>query len=308
MKSVLISASAAVMLAACGGGGGGSVPPQDATGIINIAITDAAVDNVDVVNVRFTGVTLKPQSGDEMVFEFDTPKDIDLLALQGGNTAELLSNEQVPVGPYNWLRLAVLAEFDNDFDSYAMMDDGTQLEIRVPSGSQSGLKLVSGFTVTQDNSTNIVIDWDLRKALSDPPGQPGLHLRPALRVTDMASFGTLNGTVDLALLEDATCTNDLVEDTGNAVYLYAGEVMDPPDISGADTDPVATATVSKGLDEIYRYEVSYLSVGEYTAALTCQASDDEVETEETIDFLVVTTGVMIANGETTELNFAAPAP
>ena len=307
MKSVLISASAAVMLAACGGGGG-SAPPQDATGIINIAITDAAVDNVDVVNVRFTGVTLKPQSGDELVFEFDTPKDIDLLALQGGNTAELLSNTQVPVGPYNWLRLAVLAEFDNDFDSYAMMEDGTQLEIRVPSGSQSGLRLVSGFTVTQNNSTNIVIDWDLRKALSDPPGQPGLHLRPALRVTDMASFGTLNGTVDLALLEDATCTNDLVEDTGNAVYLYTGEVTEPQDIRGADTDPVATATVSKDTDEIYRYEVSYLSVGEYTAALTCQASDDEVETEETIDFLVVTTGVMIANGETTELNFAAPAP
>ena len=82
----------------------------------------------------------------------------------------------------------------------------------------------------------------------------------------------------------------------------------PPDISGADTDPVATATVSKGVEEIYRYEVSYLSVGEYTAALTCQASDDEVETVETIGFLVVTTGVMISTGVTTELNFTAPAP
>lgn len=306
MKHALMAAGAALTLAACGGGG--SAPPQDATGTINIAMTDAAVDNVDAVNVRFTGVTLKPQSGDEMDYIFDAPKDIDLLSLQGGNTAELLSNTQVPVGAYNWIRLAVQAEFDNDFDSYAMMDDGTQVELRVPSGSQSGLKLVSGFTVTQDNATHIVIDWDLRKALSDPQGQPGMHLRPALRVTDMASFGTLSGTVDLVLLEDATCTNDLVADSGNAVYVYNGEVTEPLDIRGLDTDPVATATVSKGTDEIYRYEVSYLSVGEYTAALTCQASDDEVEIEEPIEFLVITTGVDIANGETTIVNFAAPAP
>ena len=305
MKHVLIFAGATLMLAACGGGG--SAPEQDATGIVNIAMTDAAVDNVDVVNVRFTGVTLKPQSGDELVYVFDTAKDIDLMTLQGGNTAELLSNTQVPVGPYNWIRLAVQAEFDTVFDSYAMMEDGTQLELRVPSGGQSGLKLVSGFTVTQNNSTNIVIDWDLRKALSDPQGQPGLHLRPALRVTDMASFGTLNGTVELALLEDASCTNDLVADTGNAVYLYADEVTEPSDIRSLDTDPVATATVSKGTDEIYRYEVSYLSVGEYTAALTCQSSDDEVETDETIEFLVVITGVVISNGETTEVNFTAPS-
>lgn len=307
MNHVHFALSAALFLAACGGDGSQPQPQQDATGTINISMTDAAVDNVDVVNVRFAGIALKPQSGDEIVYDFDTPKDIDLLTLQGGNTAELLSNTQVPVGEYNWVRLAVLAEFDNVYDSYALMDDGTQLELRVPSGSQAGLKLVSGFTVTQDNSTNIVIDWDLRRSLSNPRGQPGLHLRPALRITDMASFGTLSGNVDLALLENDTCTNDLVADTGNAVYIYDGEVTEPLDIRSMDTDPVVTATVSKASDETYRYEVPYLSVGEYTAALTCQASDDEAETEEPIAFLVVTTGVMISNGETTVVDFTAPA-
>ena len=213
-------------------------------------MTDAAVDYVNVVNVRFTGVTLKPQSGDVLTFEFSEAKNIDLLALQDGRTEELLPAIRVPAGRYNWIRLAVLAEFDNVFDSYAMLDDGTQVELRVPGGSESGLKLVSGFTVTQDQATNIVVDWDLRKALTDPSGQPGMHLRPALRVTDMASFGTLSGTVDTALIEGENCTNDLLADTGNAVYVYAGDVAEPQDISDQDSDPITTATVRKAADVI----------------------------------------------------------
>lgn len=295
-------------LTACGGGGGDPAPVEDATGVINIALTDATVDEVDVVNVRFTGLTLKPQMGGEIVYVFDAPKDIDLLTLRGGVTAQLLPDSRVPVGAYNWVRLAVDAEFDNVFDSYAMLTDGTQVELRVPSGSQSGLKLVSGFTITQDQSTNIVIDWDLRKALSDPQGQPGLHLRPALRVTDMAAFGTLNGTVAEALVEGDECTNDPIAGTGSAVYIYAGEVVDPLDIRGADTDPLVTATVSQDAGGVYRYEVNYLSVGEYTVAFTCQASDDVPDSEEAIDFSPVVTGVLINNGETTTLPLEPPAP
>ncbi len=306
MKHIIFAAGAMLALAACGGGGSSPEPEQEATGIVAIAMTDAAVDYVNVVNVRFTGVTLKPQSGDMLTFEFSEAKDIDLLALQDGRTEELLPGTRVPVGRYNWIRLAVQAEFDNVFDSYAMLNDGTQVELRVPGGSESGLKLVSGFTVTQDQATNIVVDWDLRKALTDPTGQPGMHLRPALRVTDMASYGTLSGTVDTALIEDENCSNDLLADTGNAVYVYAGDVSVPQDISDQDSDPVATATVRMAADGTYHYEVSFLSVGEYTAAFTCQASDDEPDTVQTIEFPAVVNAVMISNGETTSVDFVSP--
>ena len=307
-KNILIGLAALGLVTACGGGGGASAPETGQTGILSIAITDAAVENVDVVNVRFTGVTLKPQSGESMEFVFDTPLDIDLLTLQNGNTAELLGDTVVPVGPYNWIRLAVEAEFDNVFDSYAILSDTQeQVELRVPSGSQSGLKLVSGFTVTADQSTNIVVDWDLRMALTAPQGQPGLFLRPALRVTDMSSYGTLEGTVDSALVEDADCNNDLVAGTGNAVYLYPGEVLDPLDIRGAETDPVVTATVSKDSEEVYRYSVTYLSAGEYTAAFTCDAALDEPDTEDEIVLAPVLTGIVISEGVTTTVDFEAPS-
>lgn len=280
-RTVLATAAFSLCIAGCGGGGSpAGNTAGNATGVINIAITDAPVDDVSVVNVQFTGVLLKPADGDEIEIVFDAPKDFDLLTLTNGMTAELLPDTVVPVGSYNWIRLVVNAEFDNVFDSYAMVPTG-QVELRVPSGSQNGLKLVSGFTVTQNQSKNMVIDWDLRKALSNPQGQPGMHLRPALRITDMAMYGTLTGTIDAALVNDSeNCTNDLAADTGNAVYLYNGAVESPGDIGDAGNDPFATAAVTQNEAGDYTYEVHFLSVGEYSAAFTCQASDDDPEVDE----------------------------
>ena len=130
-------AGASVFIAGCGGGGGGGDgggpgPTESATGILNIAITDAPVDEVSIVNVQFTGLTLKPASGDEIEIIFDAPKDFDLLTLTGGLTAELLSDTEVPAGGYNWVRLAVNAEFDNVFDSYAMKSTGEGNRVASP--------------------------------------------------------------------------------------------------------------------------------------------------------------------------------
>ena len=298
--NLLVAAGASVLIAGCGGGGG-SAPAESPTGILNIAITDAPVDVVSKVNVQFTGVTLKPASGDEIEIVFDTPKDIDLLTLTDGATADLLPDTEVPTGSYIWVRLAVNAKFDNDFDSYAMTPTG-QMELQIPSGSETGLKLVSGFTVTANQSTNLIIDWDLRRALSDPIGQAGLHLRPALRVTDMAVFGTLSGTVAETLVTDASCSNDLAAQTGNAVYIYNGMTDTPGDIADAVSDPFMTATVTQDAAGAYTYEVNYLSVGEYTAAFTCQANDDISDADDDIVFTESQT-FMIEDGITTVIDF-----
>jgi hypothetical protein len=200
------------------------------------------------------------------------------------------------------MRLAVNAEFDNVYDSYAITPTG-QVELRVPSGSQNGLKLVSGFTVTQDQTTHLVIDWDLRKALSDPVGQPGLHLRPALRVTDMALFGTLSGTVAEALVMDTSCSNDLAAQTGNAVYIYSGMIDTPGDIGDAENDPFMTATVTQDGAGAYTYEVNFLSVGDYTAAFTCQANDDDAESDDDDIMFSAPQSFAIEDGVTTVVNF-----
>jgi hypothetical protein len=118
----------------------------------------------------------------------------------------------------------------------------------------------------------------------------------------MALFGTLSGTVAEALVTDASCINDLVAQTGNAVYIYNGMMDTPGDIGDAENEPFTTATVTQDGAGAYTYEVNFLSVGEYTAAFTCQANDDDSETDTDIVFSPPQS-FAIEDGVTTELNF-----
>lgn len=293
-------------LAACSSGGDDSgITSTD--GSLTLDVTDASVDNVQEIWVEFTGVRLQPQDGDAIDITFDTPISVDMLTLTGGNSESLLNGEPVPAGTYDWMALQVNAEFDSELDSYVMTDAGGQEEIQVPSGSQQGLRLVSPFTITADQETSFLIDWDMRMGLVNPDGQPGFLLRPAFRLIDMTEFGTLSGTIAMNHVTDDSCTNDLSADTGNAVYIYAEfdtSADDPDDIDGsAGPTPEATATVEQDADGDYVYE-TILSPGDYTVAFTCQAADDSVDTDEDIAFVLPSEpGITITDGETSTVDF-----
>lgn len=293
-----------IALTACGGGGGGGSSSGNTDGTFSLALTDAAVDNAAEVYVQVTGVSLKPQSGNTIEFMFDPAMDIDLLTLVGENSITLLNNEVVPAGGYNWIALSVNAEFDSVFDSYIVDDVGGMIELAIPSGSQSGLRLVSGFTVTANQNSSFVIDWDLRKGLTDPVGQPGWLLKPALRITDMTEHGGITGTVADDLLMDADCSNDLAEDVGNAVYVYEGDVADPDDIGGlVGTAPLTTAPVTQDQSNgVYTYSVAFLSPGDYTAALNCQGLSEDPDADDELVFLQPT-GTTVVDGEDSVVNF-----
>ncbi len=302
---------AAAALAGCGSGDSVVNPPPEEFGTLNIGLTDAPVDEVSEVVVEFTGVTLQRAGGERIEETFDTPRSIDLLQLQNGTTADLLSNTTVPAGDYQWIRLGVNAEFDGILDSYATLSvGGGQVELRVPGGSQSGVQLNSGFSVLQGQSTNLVIDWDLRKALTNPGGQPGWFLRRSLRVTDLSESGTLTGTVDDLLVNDASCANDLMADTGNVVYVFETGDATPSDVRGADTDPFVTANVTQNDNGIYDFTINFMPVGAYTVAFSCTGLNDDPEDTDTADdqvepfiFAAVANDVQINDGETTEVTF-----
>ena len=149
--------------------------------------------------------------------------------------------------------------------------------MKVPSGSQSGLKINQSFTVaagTADlnvgDDDTYTIDFDLRKSIVDPGGQPGYFLKPVLRLVQNIMTGSVAGKIDNAFLIDASCGVN----AANAVYLYTGSSITADDI-GSTTEPVATSLVEldAGSGE-YRYELGYIEQGTYTIAFTCQAELD----------------------------------
>ena len=144
-KHIWLSLVSAAALAACGGGGSGDEP---AYGKLSLGVTDAAVDGAEHVVVEFTGVEIKAvNDASPEVFDFAAPRKIDLLALEGGGSEILLRDELLPAGDYEWIRLKVNAGRTAS-DSYVDLEDGTRHALFIPSGNQSGLKLIRGFTPT----------------------------------------------------------------------------------------------------------------------------------------------------------------
>lgn len=294
----LILAGSVGALVACGGSSNND--SSAGSGQFSLAVTDAPIDTANHVFVSFSGVSIQSADGELIEFEFDEPRTIDLLALQGSASESLVTDETVPSGEYEWIRLHVNADHDDVMDSYIELNDGTQHELRVPSGAQTGLKLVSGFDVPVGGSADFTIDFDLRKSIVMPPGQAavGAMLKPALRLIDNSSSGSIAGQVDSELITEFC--EDPASQTGS-VYVFSGADAEPSDVRGENSDPLITAFVQFG-DGAYDYEVGFLAEGNYTLAYTCDAHLDDPEAEDELRF-VGTQPASVEADTVTEVNF-----
>ncbi len=287
---------AACLLAGCGGGGGGGT--ETPMGRISLGITDAPVDGATAVVVKFTAVELKPEDGNAFTINLTPAQSVDLLVLAGGGSRALLEDYSVPAGRYQSIRLLIEAQ-QNQPSSYIDFASGARYPLYVPSGSESGLKLIRGFTVAAGSNSNFTIDFDLRKSVIAPPGQaPNYLLKPVLRMVDNLQVGAIAGTVDSALITTG-CSPQ--------VYIFTGAGVVPDDLDPAtspDVDPLVSAPVT--LDTAtgqYRFRAGFIEVGEYTASFTCDGASDTPEGEEVLVF-TGTQNVTVNTNQTTTIAIA----
>lgn len=305
---VLLLALTTLGLVACGGGsegGGGS-----AMGAMSVSLTDAPLDDAQEVWIQVHGIAFKREGAAPEVVQNLTPspRRLDLLEYQQGRVAVLLDHVPFEAGRYEWLRLIVDTEA-NVRDSYLMID-GQECELRVPSGSESGLKLNRGFTVPASGSLALTIDFDLRKSVHAPPGQAsgacaqGYLLRPTLRVVDDAAVGALAGQVTFA-------SGSVPVDCRPRLYVYEGTVT-PDDLeestaANPDVDPLAVVEVEiPDGGSTGTYKAAFLPGGSYTAAFTC---DDDTSADETLAFTPAAgMAVTVQNNLITQGDITVPAP
>jgi len=282
-------------LAACGGGGSDAPEAQPQFGRFSLRITDSPVTSARRVVVQFTGLEIKPvgAAGPE-VFDFE-PRQIDLLALDGGGSEVLLADEMLPTGEYESIRLRVNAGRTGS-DSFIELDDGSIHPLFIPSGNQTGLKLIRGFTIGAGSTHNFTIDFDLRKSVIHPPGLGDPYLlKPVLRMVNNLEVGTIDGTVATALIVDGCVP---------AVYLYTGSNIVPDDL-GSATPPLASTAVN--LDNttgVYRFKVAFVPASANTLAFTCAADEDAADVDDAITFSAPINVTVVA-GQTTTVAFPA---
>jgi hypothetical protein len=290
--TVGLLAATAVALAACGGGS--SSGSGEKTGIISLGVSDGPVHDANKVCIAFNAVEFKGEGP-----SFAEPLDdiiFNLLNFQGDNVAPLLFNHELPAGDYQWIRLGVNATLgDNggadDMDlagtecvgtkSYLVTKTaGTLHNMYIPSGAETGLKLVGGFTVPAGGSADFTAEFDLMKSVTAPNGlSPDVIFRPTIRLVNNVEVGTLTGEVAGDLIPPEACDA--------SVYVFNDGVT--PNPIGSDPeldpdalfDPIATAMVNEQTDlegqVSYHYTVGFLlavdengnSPGNYEVAFTC---------------------------------------
>lgn len=281
--AILATAS---FVAGCSGGGGGGGAQSSS---LSVSLMDAPVDGVTAVYVKITAMWIKPQgNGSAVPLPMPNgPLTVNLMGLTDKNAAILVDGATIQPGSYEWIAMDIAAE-PGVRDSYVITNAGGEEEIetdlRVPSGR---LRLVSGFTVPENQAVKLLFDWDMRQGLVYPPGQHRYFLKPAFRMLDVTAYGVLQGTIAAATVGTSldpavnTCAKDdnTDLDVGNVVYVFAGAGVAADDIDGTG-DPVATvlATRNAAGDYVYR---TLLAPGTYSVAFTCQAGNDDPDTDET---------------------------
>ncbi|WP_168203121.1 DUF4382 domain-containing protein [Marinobacter fonticola] len=269
---------------------------DDEEGRLSLDLADAPVDDLTEVNITVVGVEIKPSDEDALVFTYEEPRTYDLLELQNGDTAELLSSEDVPAESYEWIRLNLSPQSGAH---YVVGDDGGRYSLAVPSGAQSGLQVNAGFSVEAEEDIELTLDFDVRKSVvASGSTLADYLLRPVLRLVINDEVGAITGTVDESTVIAVECAD--VQDYAGLVYVYQGADVAPDDL-GSGTEPVVAVPVTDEDDPgTYRYQASLISEGNYTVSYSCDIDDNE--TDEDLAF-IDSESVRVEAGDQAEINF-----
>jgi hypothetical protein len=203
-SSRLASLLAFTAVAGCSDGTGSG------TAQLRIQITDAPTEMFDSAVVWISEVSVKAEDGSFLDVPLtDPPVRYDLLTLQNGVTADLGELEVEP-GRYLELRLKVDNAVVGLAEPYEFDDGTTERSLKVPSGSQSGIKVklddadgdpeTAGVQITP-GETILVVDFDVSQNFkiqgnpNTPAGLKDVLFTPTLRAVVRDVAGSIAGTV-----------------------------------------------------------------------------------------------------------------
>jgi hypothetical protein len=270
------------LVAACGGGGSGSSsgPTASPTGQLDLALTDGPIEDAQNVNVVFTGVELARANGERVNLDFAQPRTIDVLALRDGRTVDLTNGWTVPAGEYQWMRLKVVTDPVAQDASHIQLVSGMRHNLRIPSGDERGLQLFRPFVVGQGSRTQLVVDFDLRKSITAPPGQSPMYMmRPTLRLLNRLEVGRISASFDLAKMATDQLGAGAAQSSCDAgFYLYADTVSAPDDMDANEPNPVIYWKLpNDGATNPVTITIPFVEAGKaYKLAATCKFGVDRL--------------------------------
>ncbi|HTL99006.1 MAG TPA: DUF4382 domain-containing protein, partial [Holophagaceae bacterium] len=140
---VCFGSAALLGLLACGGSGSSS----GGSGTMNVRMVDGPISGYQNIFVNIQQVQIHGSGGWTTL---SSPNQTyDLLSLTNGISATLASGATLPAGHYDQMRLILGA------GNTVVLSDGSTQPLKVPSGLQTGIKLIASFDVAAGSTEDV---------------------------------------------------------------------------------------------------------------------------------------------------------
>jgi hypothetical protein len=253
--------------------------------------TDPPADPaISRVQANLKGLEFRRDGGTTPSLEFRSAELVDLLDLRTGDPLRLFTNEELPAGRYTGMRLL----FDRDQDDSQVTTSGGNFDLQVAEGPFVAVDFSVEDERRSEEEYTLVLD--LRQSLAFDDSNDRYTLTPVLRVVETADAARIEGSVAV------TCPAGTVLAADGAVYLFPGRNAAPDDLDGNDAEPLATTGIADPDATGLRYELRFLSSGDYTLAFTCDGSDDALGVSDDLEFRN-TANVEIGKGDVLQRDF-----
>ena len=242
-------------------------------GEVNVKVTDAPSDDT---NIQGTFVTISEVKVDGQAVEGFTAQTIEISAYQNGN-AKLLVSETLEADTYSSVSLVLDYQTDADGNSpgcYVLTDDDSKHALEAATSSTTEVTFNKSFDVEANGMTDLVIDFDLRKAIvrnedggdSEYKFVTGAEITNSLRIVQEDDCGEINGQI-----------NNHAEAEGSLViFAYEkGSFNAETETQGQGASQVlfANAETSAKVANDGSYKLSFLEEGDYEVHVASYEED-----------------------------------
>ena len=255
LSAWIILSLSILIFTACGGGGSSDGGGSDGggTGTVSFGLTDSSTGKylaiyvtIDEVQVNKKDSSSNGNSGWKTVA---TPmKTYNLLKLVNGVT-EILGEDELEAGTYQQIRMIIgkTAESENNINgephpdaNYVVLNDGSYVHLKIPSGYQTGVKLVHTFEVEEGSFVELVLDFEACKSVAET-GSGKYILKPTIKVIETATKYDVYGKV--------------TEDNTDPAIPITGALVSAQISDGLSASVVRSTLTSDVADEVGQYRL-----------------------------------------------------
>lgn len=205
------------ILISCGGGGGGS--GSGGTGSLALSLSDSSTEDYEAVYVTIRNVQVH-LGGNENApgnwLTIDLPDDpdtgmpmeritVDLLELVNG-VREDLGIAELESGHYTQMRLIIdtipddsinILSQSHPYANYVIDQSNPPNvhELNIPSGLKTGIKIVGGFDISTNQTTELILDFDACRSVVKAGNSGNWLLKPTIKIARLEDFSIINGIV-----------------------------------------------------------------------------------------------------------------